>query len=145
MITAFWQDYKDLAYKTELVAWEKNVQGYVVETKTTITGTQTLEQGPVKLQSTLHARQHWVGKQITKQDILAEHSQLTSGSKPPEVQVNLPKEVAVGETFEFDVIVDEPLGDNPLLGLALEEPITMQNYLKQPQLKLELLPAGGAV
>lgn len=51
--------------------------------------------------------------------------------------------MAVGEKFEFDVIVDEPLGDNPLLGLALEEPITMQSYLNQPELKLELLPAGG--
>ncbi len=143
VITAFWQDYQDLSYATELVAWEKNAQGYVVETKTTITGTQTLDQGAVKLQSTLHSRQHWVGDQITKQDILAERSQLTSGQKPPKVQVNLPAEVGVGEKFEFDVIVDEPLGNNPLLGLAIEEPITINNYLKQPQLKLELLPAGG--
>lgn len=143
VIATFWEDYQDLSYKTELVAWEKNAQGYIVETKTTITGTQTLEQGPVKLQSTLHSRQHWVDQQITKQDILAERSQLTSGRKPPKVQVNLPQEVGVGEKFEFDVIVDEPLGDNPLLGLALEEPITMENYLNQPELKLELLPAGG--
>ena len=143
VITAFWQDYQDLSYKTELISWEKNAQGYIVETKTTITGTQTLDQGAVKLQSTLHSRQHWVGNQITKQDILAERSQLTSGRKPPKIQVNLPEEVGVGEKFEFDVIVDEPLGDSPLLGLALEEPITMKNYLKQPQLKLELLPAGG--
>lgn len=143
VITTFWQDYQDLSYQTDLIAWEKNAQGYVVETKTTITGTQTLDQGPVQLKSTLHTRQHWVGNQITKQDILAERSQLTSGTKPPKVQINLPEEVAVGEKFEFDVIVDEPLGNNPLLGLALEEPITAQNYLKQPDLKLELLPAGG--
>lgn len=143
VIATFWEDYQNLSYKTELVAWEKNAQGYIVETKTTITGTQTLEQGPVKLQSTLHSRQHWVGQQITQQEILAERSQLTSGQNPPQVQVNLPQEVGVGERFEFDVIVDEPLGDNPLLGLALEEPITMENYLNQPDLKLELLPAGG--
>jgi len=143
VIATFWQNYQDLSYQTELVNWEKNAQGYVVETKTTITGTQTLEQGPVQLQSTLHARQHWVGDQITKQDILAERSQLSSGPKPPKVQINLPQEVGVGEKFEFDVIVDEPLGNNPLLGLALEEPITAQSYLNQPDLKLELLPAGG--
>lgn len=143
VIATFWQNYQDLSYQTELVNWEKNAQGYVAETKTTITGTQTLEQGPVQLQSTLHARQHWVGDQITKQDILAERSQLSSGRKPPKVQINLPQEVGVGEKFEFDVIVDEPLGNNPLLGLALEEPITAQSYLNQPDLKLELLPAGG--
>lgn len=143
VIAEFWQDYSNLTYKTKLVSWEKQAQGYIVETKTTITGTQTLDQGPVQLESTLHSRQHWVGSQITKQDILAERSQLTSGRKPPKVQVILPQEVGVGEKFEFDVIVDEPLGDNPLLGLALEEPITIQNYLNQPELKLELLPAGG--
>ncbi|WP_299415316.1 nuclear transport factor 2 family protein [Acaryochloris sp. IP29b_bin.148] len=143
VVAQFWEDYQDLSYKTELVAWEKNTQGYVVETKTTITGTQTLAQGPVKLQSTLHSRQHWVGQQITKQEILSEQSKLTSGRKPPKVQINLPQEVEVGKQFEFDVIVDEPLGNNPLLGLALEEPITMKNYLNQPKLKLELLPAGG--
>lgn len=53
VIAKFWQDYQDLAYTTELIAWEKTAQGYVVETKTTITGTQTLDQGPVKLESTL--------------------------------------------------------------------------------------------
>lgn len=143
VIATFWEDYQDLSYTTELVAWEKTPQGYTVETKTTITGTQALDQGPVKLHSTLHSRQHWVGQQIAKQEILAEQSKLTSGRKPPKVQVNLPQEVGVGEKFEFDVIVDEPLGDNPLLGLALEEAITMENYLKQPELKLELLPAGG--
>ncbi len=143
VIATFWEDYQDLSYKTELVAWEKNPQGYTVETKTTITGTQTLDQGSVKLHSTLHSRQQWVGQQIAKQEILAEQSKLTSGRKPPKVQVNLPQEVGVGEKFEFDVIVDEPLGDNPLLGLALEESITLENYLKQPELKLELLPAGG--
>ncbi len=143
VIATFWEDYPDLSYKTELLTWEKKAQGFVVETKTTIIGTQTLDQGPVKLQSTLHSRQHWVGQQITKQEILAEQSKLTSGRKPPKVQVNLPQEVGVGEKFEFDVIVDEPLGANPLLGLALEEPITMENYLNQPELKLELLPAGG--
>ena len=143
VIAAFWEDYQDLSYKTELVAWEKNAQGFIIETQTTITGTQTLDQGPVNLQSTLRSRQHWVGQQITQQEILAEQSKITSGQKPPKVQVNLPQEVGVGEKFEFDVIVDEPLGDNPLLGLALEEPITMENYLKQPELKLELLPAGG--
>lgn len=143
VITQFWQDYSNLTYKTELVNWEKKAQGYVVETKTIITGIQTLERGPVRLKSTLHSQQHWIGNQITKQDILAERSQLSAGKKPPKVQVILPQEVAVGEKFEFDVIVDEPLGNNPLLGLALEEPITMKNYLNQPELKLELLPAGG--
>lgn len=144
VIAAFWQDYPSLTYKTQLVAWKQDAQGgYITETKTTITGTQSIDQGSVQLESTLHARQHWVGAQITKQEILAEHSQLKSGSKPPQIKVNLPQEVAVGEKFDFDVIVADPLGDHPLLGLAVEEPVNLQNYMKQPPLKLELLPAGG--
>jgi hypothetical protein len=144
VIAAFWQDYKSLTYKTELVTWQQDAQGgYITETKTRITGTQSIDQGSVQLESTLHARQHWVGTQITKQEILAEHSQLKSGSKPPQVKVNLPQEVAVGERFDFDVIVADPLGDHPLLGWAVEEPVTLQSYMKQSPLKLELLPAGG--
>jgi hypothetical protein len=59
------------------------------------------------------------------------------------VQVNLPERVGVGQEFNFDVIVKEPLGDNLLLGTALEEAIKPELYTKEPKFKLDLLPAGG--
>ncbi|HEY9845599.1 MAG TPA: hypothetical protein V6D03_05315, partial [Candidatus Caenarcaniphilales bacterium] len=82
-------------------------------------------------------------QKITRQEILAEHSELTSGAKPPVVELNLPKQVKVGQDYSFDAIVKEPLGESLLLGAALEEPISPKNYLSQAQIKLEALPAGG--
>ncbi|MEO0375712.1 MAG: nuclear transport factor 2 family protein, partial [Cyanobacteria bacterium P01_A01_bin.17] len=61
----------------------------------------------------------------------------------PAITVNLPEQVKVGSTFNFDVVVDEPLDKRLLLGTAIEEEISPERYLKQPSLKLELLPAGG--
>jgi hypothetical protein len=57
--------------------------------------------------------------------------------------VKLPEQVRVGQEFNFDVIVNEPLGDNLLLGTALEEAIKPDLYSKPTEFDLELLPAGG--
>jgi hypothetical protein len=57
--------------------------------------------------------------------------------------VNLPEQVRVGQPYNFDVIVKEPLGNNLLLGTALEEQIKPERFTKPADLKLELLSAGG--
>ncbi|NJK41912.1 MAG: nuclear transport factor 2 family protein [Acaryochloridaceae cyanobacterium SU_2_1] len=143
-IKAFWQDYQTLTYKTEVLSWATTAQGgYTVETNTTVMGSRPFDQGTLQLQSSLKGRQTWLNGRITQQEVIAEQSQMTSGANPPEVKVNLPQEVTVGQKFDFDVVVAEPLGEKPLLGVALEEPITKESYLTQPALKLELLPAGG--
>ena len=49
----------------------------------------------------------------------------------------------VGEEFNFDVIVQEPLGDDLLLGKAREEETGGAKYLNPSSFELELLPAGG--
>lgn len=144
VIKKFWSSHEDLNYKTELLSWETDKDGGgVATTKTTITGSRTAADQAMKLTATVHAHQRWVDKQMVEQTITAEESQLTSGERPPEVTVNLPEQVKVGGQFNFDVIVDEPLNERLLLGTAIEEPISAERYLTQPELKLELLPAGG--
>ncbi|MEN9255204.1 MAG: hypothetical protein Q6K14_09760, partial [Gloeomargarita sp. GMQP_bins_44] len=45
--------------------------------------------------------------------------------------------------YEFDVIVQEPLQDDQLLGTAVAEPVQPTQLLDHPRLKLEVLSAGG--
>lgn len=138
-----WERYPQLTYRTELKSWQNQGNGIVAETVTTITGAQTSDGKQMKLESTLRSRQRLENQKIVQQDILAERTMLVSGANPPNVQVSLPEQVGVGQPFNFDVIVKEPIGDNLLLGTALEEPIQPQRYLDAAKLDLEILSAGG--
>ncbi len=143
-LTQFWQGYNTLNYRTQVQNWKADGKGFVVETVTDITGTQRSPQNQnLVLKATLTARQSIMDQKIVRQDVLSERSQITSGPKPPVVQVNLPKQVRVGQEYNFDAIVTEPLGDSLLLGAAVEEPINAKNYLETAPVKLEALPAGG--
>ncbi len=144
VLKAFWNQYEDISYSTEVLAWEADSEGGgTATTKTTITGLQTLEDQEMRLTATIKSRQRWLNGQMLEQTITAEQSQLTSGDNPPKITVSLPEQVKVGGTFNFDVVVDAPLEKRLLLGTAIEEVISPERYLKQPTLKLELLPAGG--
>ena len=142
-LTKLWQYYSQLSYRTELKGWKSENNGIVAETETHITGVHNSDGMSMKLDSTLRSRQRIEGQKVVQQEILAERSQVTSGANPPAVQVNLPEQVRPGEQFNFDVIVKEPLGDNLLLGTAVEEPIKPDAYTKRANFDLDLLPAGG--
>ena len=49
----------------------------------------------------------------------------------------------MGEKYNFDVIVTEPLERNVLLGAALEERTGSDRYINPSTLELEPLSAGG--
>lgn len=142
-LTQLWKRYPQLTYRTELKDWKAEGNSIVAETVTNIAGTQTSEGTTMKLESIMRSRQRFENQKIVQQDILAERSQISSGAKPPKIQINLPEQVGVGQPYNFDVIVTEPLGDDLLLGTALEEPIKPERLLKPANLKLELLSAGG--
>lgn len=142
-LTQFWQRHPELNYRTELKSWETQGNEIVAETVTTITGTQSGTGMDMKLESTLRSRTRFENQQIVQQDILAERTQLTSGANPPTVDVFLPEQVEAGESFNFDVVVKEPLGNTLLLGTALEQPIKPESYTNPAELELDLLPAGG--
>jgi hypothetical protein len=142
-LSKLWQRYPQLTYRTELKDWKSEGNGIVAETVTNITGIGNSDGTNMKLESTLRSRQRFENQKIVQQEILAERSQVTSGANPPSVQVNLPEQVRPGQQFNFDVIVKEPVGDNILLGTALEEPTKPEQYTKPSNFELELLPAGG--
>jgi hypothetical protein len=139
----FWTQYSDLMYDVELLSWEPEGTAFVTETLTRVQGTQQTAGRTTTLTATVRSRQRYENGQIVFQEILAEQSQLASGSNPPTVQVNLPTSVSPGSRFNFDAIVKEPLGDRVLLGIALDEGVTAQDFLTPRPLDLQSLPAGG--
>ncbi len=138
-----WAQYPNLTYRTELKSWQPDGRGIRAETVTYISGTQTVNGQSLKLDSTLRSQQRFEGQTIVQQDVLAEASKVMSGENPPDVKVSLPEQVQVGQDFNFDVIVQEPLGSDLLVGSALEEPVKPSGYLNPTIADLELLPSGG--
>ncbi|MBE9128172.1 nuclear transport factor 2 family protein [Coleofasciculus sp. LEGE 07081] len=138
-----WERYPQLNYRTQLQSWERQGDDIVAETVTYIMGTQPQDGTMVKLEATMRSRQRYENQQVVSSEILAEQTLITSGANPPSVKINLPERVRIGQQFNFDAIVEEPLGDNLLLGTAMEEPIQASRYTQPTNFELELLSAGG--
>lgn len=142
-LNQLWQRYPDLKYQTQLQSWKAEGNAIVAETITNITGTASPNSNRLALNATITSRQRYQNQKIVQQEILAERSQLSSGVKPPTVEIKLPTQIKVGQQYNFDAIVKEPLGDDYLLGAAVEEPIQLDKYFNPTTVNLELLPAGG--
>ena len=138
-----WERYPTLNYRTELKSWKTEGSAIVAETVTTIIGTQKKDGIDLNLKATIRSQQRFEGEKIVKQEILAEKTQLTSGKNPPTIQVNLPEQVKVGQEYHFDAIVQEPIGNDILIGTILEEPVTEKTFFKPAEVELELLNSGG--
>lgn len=142
-LTQLWQNYTDLNYETELTNWEQEGDTITAETITTITGMQTVGGREMRLLATIRSQQHYQGNQIIEQTILAEQTQIKIGENPPTVIVYAPDQVKVNQEYNFDAIVEEPLGEQMLMGAITQERIQPKTYFNQPALDWELLNAGG--
>jgi hypothetical protein len=142
-LTQLWQRYPQLKYQTQLQSWTTDGQAIVAETITNISSAQSQGSRNLVLNATIKSRQRYENGKIVRQEILSERSQLSAGAKPPTVDVKLPQQVKAGQQYNFDAIVQESLGDDYLLGAALEEPIQAEKYFNPTPVELELLPAGG--
>jgi hypothetical protein len=142
-LTGLWKRYPKLRYTTKLESWKSEGNTIIADTVTTISGLSASGNNNLTLNSTIKSRQKVTGAKIVQQDILSERTQLTSGSKPPQVEIKLPQQVKVGEKYSFDAIVKEPLGEDFLLGTAIEEPIQANKLLNPTIANLEFLNSGG--
>ncbi|CAN1210369.1 nuclear transport factor 2 family protein [Tumidithrix helvetica PCC 7403] len=142
-----WQRYAQLKYSTEIVKWEQQGDKIVAETVTQIDGVKSKKDGDFKITASLASSQVYQkvnGKwQVVSQTILSEKSSMTSGSEPPKVELRVPDQIGVGRQYALDAIVIEPLGNNLLLGAAVEEAVNARNYMKDATIDLEPLRAGG--
>lgn len=137
-----WSRYPRFDYRTELVSWERDGEAIVVETMTRARGLGADSGRPIRLLSEVRSRQRFEQGKIVFQEILSERTQLLLGENPPAIRVNAPDTVGVGDRFNFDVIVTEPLEDL-LLGTAIEEEVAGLNYINDTSFNLDLLAAGG--
>lgn len=142
-LVSLWKRYPQLKYTTQVRSWTSLGNATIAETVTTITGLPTSSSNNLALKATMTSRQRIADGKIVRQDILSERTQLTSGTKPPKIDLKLPQQVKVGEQYSLDAIVQEPLGEDFLLGAALEEPIQPNKYLNPTPVELELLTSGG--
>ncbi|WP_392531136.1 nuclear transport factor 2 family protein [Nostoc sp. C117] len=142
-LVSFWQRYPKLRYITKLLSSKSEGNAIIAETQTEITGLPAGNSNNLALNATIKSRQRVVAGKIVRQDILSERTQITSGNKPPQIDIKLPQQVKVGQKYNFDAIVQEPLGDDFLLGTALEEPIQPAKFLNPTPVDLELLTSGG--
>ncbi|MEH2166466.1 MAG: nuclear transport factor 2 family protein [Nostoc sp.] len=142
-LTSLWQRYPKLQYSTKLLSSKPEANGIIAETETKITGLPSGNGNKLALNATIKSRQRIEGGKIVRQDILSERTLLTSGSNPPQIDIKLPQQVQVGQKYSFDAIVQQPLGDDFLLGTALEESIQPDKFLNPTPVDLELLTSGG--
>jgi hypothetical protein len=139
----FWQSYSNLNYVTTIESWQGNGNSYTANTITKITGVQNINGRVLNLLSTIKSSQKIVGGQITQQQILQERTQVSSGTKPPTIELSLPDKLQTNAEYNLDAIVTEPLGEDVLMGTTIEQPVTAQGYGQPANYKLELLSAGG--
>lgn len=142
-LVEFWKRYPQISYRTELQSWQVEGQSIVAETVTQIVGKQSNNGREFTLNATLRSRQRYEEEKIVQQEILTERSQVTTGAKPPTLEIKLPERIKPGEEYSFDAVVQEPLENDLLLGSAVEEPVKPENYLNLTPIELELLQAGG--
>lgn len=142
-LETLWAQYDTLTYRIELQSWEREGTGYTAETVTYIDGTQVTDGQPMALESVIRSQQSYVGGKIMSQETLSERNQVTAGETPPTISVILPEQVNTGESYDFDAIVMEPLGNRYLLGAAVEEGVSATDFFTGRPVELELLAAGG--
>jgi hypothetical protein len=138
-----WQSYNNLRYTTTIDSWQGAGNNFTANTTTKISGTRDLSGRALNLQSTIRSQQKIVGGQVVQQQVLQERTLVSSGAKPPTIEINLPSTIATNTEFNLDAIVTEPLGEDVLMGTTIEQAVTPQAYTKPANYKLELLSAGG--
>ncbi len=143
-LQTFWKDATSIQYQTQINSLKADPQNrYTLETTTTLSGVRKAADRDMKLTSTVRSRLVIADQKIVSQEVLSEQTRLTAGDKPPSVNISLPEQVNVGQPFSFDAVVKEPLGDDLLLGSALEETISLERYLQPAVMTLEPLTSGG--
>ena len=82
-----------------------------------------------------------IGSKIIETELFSEETIIQSSKSPLSVNVNVPRSVLTGTTYDFDVILNKPLGNTMLIGGLI--PITKKQIKNQLSPSIELEPLGG--
>jgi hypothetical protein len=133
-----WQQYPQLTYRTEVLSANNKGNGVEAETMTYVTGKQGNNGREWNVDIKLKSRQRWENQKLVQQEILAEQTRLSLGEKPPTVRVNLPETVKSGQRYEYEAIMEEPIGDDLVMGEVFERTITATALTQANVLQLEI-------
>jgi hypothetical protein len=142
-VGAFWKRYANLRYTTKIISWKPEGNGGWLETVTRIDGSGVQDGKPVKLTALIQSRQRIVNGKIAQQEIISEKIVATSGTKPPTVDLRVPDKVRTNADYSIEAIVQEPLGDDVIMGMVTERAVVGSAYNRSDALNLELLSTGG--
>lgn len=143
-LSQFWQSFDQVTYSTTVEKADRDRDTWILETRTDITATKAnTTLGPAKLVTEVRARQTVQNGLVIRQELLDERTTTQWGSKPPRVRVRLPERVRPGDTYTFDAIVQDPLGDTLLAGSAIDTPVRPELYAIPQNAALEPISAGG--
>lgn len=138
-----WQDYPRLNYHTEILDQFQEGNYTVIHTQTHIEG-RRFDGGHINnFKAHVESHQYLQNGQIMRQEILNETLELSTGQAPPVVKVILPTTVQLGQKFNFDVIAQDPLNGQLLLGGVSEEKVSPDGYDRQHDFDLTSLQSGG--
>jgi hypothetical protein len=142
-VSGLWQRYSNLRYSTTIQDWKQDASGISIDITTQIDGTSSEGGKRNKLVAKIQARQYVVNGKVVQQQILNEQVRSSSGVKPPTVDMVIPDKLRPSEDYNVDVIVQEPLNDDVMMGALSEQAVSNGNYGKATPYKLELLSTGG--
>ncbi|MGY6529703.1 MAG: nuclear transport factor 2 family protein [Cyanobacterium sp.] len=138
-----WNSYPNLKYTTTLNSTEQNQQQLIVNTTTIIEGSKEENGETVNMVSEITARQTFENQQLVAQEILTEKTRITTGENPPQITFRLPQTVRSGQAFDFDAIVEDPIGNGLILGGVKEERVSPTLFTNPQPMELDALSAGG--
>jgi hypothetical protein len=149
VLESLWKNLEKPQYKTEVLSVTGAGNRALVKAKTSLAG--NLKQGDASFALTgetetlsrferLGPNDGW---QLVKQEVLAEHSMLTSGKEPPKVSLSLPGKVVPGSTYTVEAILDKSLRDSPALGGINQTTLTATAIPNVGSVNLNLLSSGG--
>ncbi len=81
------------------------------------------------------------GGKIISQEIISEQTVIQNGKEPLSISLNIPEAVLTGTSYDFDIILNKPLGNAILAGGLIA--ITNNEIRSQASPSIEIKPLGG--
>ena len=106
-----------------------------------ITGEKIIKSEKYKIQATQVLAIKTMGDRLLSNKIISEQTIIQNSKIPLAISINVPKTVLTGTTYDYDVVIDKPLGNTILIGGLI--PITKEQMRNQLSPPIELAPLGG--
>ena len=106
-----------------------------------ITGAKKFKREKYIIQANQRLGIKTLGEKVIDQELISEETIIQTSQSPLSININVPNFVLTGTTYDFDIILNKPLGDAMLIGGLI--PITDKQIRNQSSPPIELAPLGG--